>query len=203
MGHDVFLDLNVETNGLPVCPDCLPIVAAREFEEVVRPAIRLGGDNAFEKACVVVHLRDKPLGWGGGQYKMFGLQDQLNRAQSRPTLVWTVASWSGRFVDGLSRAEFAHEFVGAAGRRGITSNLLRVGRSKIAVYTIMTVGEERGEQPSLYVATDGRTIYGHWVRHGGWSGKWEAIGVPQEAPRGAAMQIPVGAAIALRLAIPG
>lgn len=200
VGQGVSLDLNVETNGVPICPVCLPGFASQEFDNVVRPVLQLNCDTGFEAACAAVYSRERA--WGGGLSNLHGLQNILNRTQSPPKLHWAVTKWSGRFIDGLPQSEFAREFAGAARHREIEPTPLRVGRAKVDVYSIYTVGEERGDRVAVYVAADGSALYVHDMRQSKWTGKWEAVGIPHSGRADMTIQIPVGAACVLGLGIP-
>ncbi len=200
VGQGVSLDLNVTTNGVPICPVCLPGFAGQEFENVVHPVLQLNCDTRFEAACAAIYSREKA--WGGGPSNLYGLQDILNRTQLPPKLFWTVTKWSGRFIDGLSRSEFSQEFASAARNRGFEPTPLRVGRAKVDAYFIYTVGEERGDRVAVFVAADGSTLYDPDLRQSKWTGKWESVGIPNSDAASATIQIPVGAACALGLGIP-
>src|SRR5438105_1357504 len=57
------------TGANGVCPDCMPGLAQRECEEVVRPVIGVEATSIFEMACIAESLSETMAasGWIHGQ----------------------------------------------------------------------------------------------------------------------------------------
>ena len=44
------------TAAIAVCPMCMPALAQREYEQIVRPVLTVGPMSAFEMACIATKL---------------------------------------------------------------------------------------------------------------------------------------------------
>lgn len=185
MGHGVVLDVKAEHwNGQGVCPDCIHGLAAREYQEFIRPLIGINGDTAFEKACVAAYLRQP---YRASQFP----QSQAVRSPRKGLLCWSTVEWRGPFLSGMSAGDFAREFASAASRRHLQSHRVKLSTfSSIDVFEISSVDREMGNYPELWVAADGSGLF-DCTKYG------DKYPVPHSPDT--PMQIPMGAAGALGL----
>lgn len=133
--------------GQAVCPNCMPQVAAREFETSVRPLMRREAQSPFEQACAAAFNRSLPL--------------RLMGSARDAMLSWEYGEWRGPYLAGISVGEFAHEFVTSARRRGVAPNgVLKLGMFKKPVaHLIINRDTDGWTSDALYVTVDGSTAY--------------------------------------------
>lgn len=171
MPYGFTFDLRGQHTGADgVCPKCMPGLAQREYQEVVRPLIAFDATSAFEMACLATKLSEVMEASGWVHYLVF-------RSDRRGLLTWNTERWVGRYLDGMSMREFAKEFATSARNRRKPSTWVKVTKHDVSrepqrrssfwsrssrpryenveVFYVST----RSSDPSLLISTDGAAAY--------------------------------------------